>query len=111
MVPPEVMFRRSELPPWCRWLLVHTLLSCVRGEALLWHSMLHLRAFAVLALTAGMELKSLSSACHDGGVGLWRNALCDRSLPMLSRKVLDDRPERYWMTVPSVLYDRLIPTV
>ena len=69
MVPPAVMFRRSELPPWCRWLLVHTLLSCVRGGALLWHSMLHLRAFAVLTLTAGMELKSLSSACHDGGGG------------------------------------------
>ena len=68
--PSAVMFRRSELPPWCRWLLVHTLLSCVRGEALLWHCMLHLRAFAVLTLTAGMELKSLSSACHDGGMGL-----------------------------------------
>ena len=70
MVPPEVMFRRAGLPTLCGWLLVHTLLSCVRGETLLWHCMLHLRAFAVLTLTAGMEPKSLSSAWHDGGMGL-----------------------------------------
>lgn len=107
------MFRRSELPPWCRWLLVYTLLSCVRGGALLWHCMLHLRAFAVLTLTAGMEPKSLSPAWHDGGMGLWRNALCDKSLPMLFWKVLNDRPistgwpsHRYCMSASFLLYDR-----
>ena len=100
------MFRRSELSPWCRWLLVHTLLSCVRGGALLWHCMLHLQAFAVLALTAGMEPKKPFFCLSWRGNETLTQCVVRQEFTHALPKGTEWPSHFYRMTVSSVLYDR-----